>query len=106
MSLYTYKCEVVRVIDGDTLELNVDCGFGIWKQDRFRLAGLNAPEKNTDEGKAAALFVRQWIPLWTTVTTAKDKQEKYGRYLATITDTATGESLNQALLDSGHAKPY
>ena len=45
-SVYSYTAEVVRVVDGDTVELAVDCGFRLTFKDRFRLAFINAPERD------------------------------------------------------------
>lgn len=52
--LYNYAATLVRIIDGDTVSLDVDAGFGIWlRGERFRLAGINAPEMNTPEGQVS-----------------------------------------------------
>jgi endonuclease YncB( thermonuclease family) len=121
----TYPAAIKRVIDGDTLDVDVtltasvkvDVGLettltataseDVWV--RLRLNGLNAPEKNTPEGKAAIAFVNAWIAQhpgpYTLTTLAGDRKEKYGRTLATLT-AADGAVLNQDLLDSGNAQPY
>lgn len=85
--MYTYACQVERVIDADTLVLIVDLGFGITRKDTFRLLGIDCPELRTEEGKAARLFTVAWIAErgnQLTVRTMKDKQEKFGRYLADL----------------------
>ena len=51
--MYEYKCEVERVIDGDTVVLNVDLGFGLSKEVHTRLLNVYAPKANTPEGKEA-----------------------------------------------------
>ncbi len=48
--MFEYRARLVRVVDGDTLDLTLDLGFGIIRTDRFRLFGLNAPELSTGEG--------------------------------------------------------
>jgi endonuclease YncB( thermonuclease family) len=53
-----FRVTVLEVVDADTLLLAVDCGFKITKEERIRLAGLNAPELETKKGKEAALYVR------------------------------------------------
>jgi micrococcal nuclease len=54
---WTYRAEVTRVIDGDTLELDVDLGFYVHLQHtRIRVLGLWSPERNTPQGAAASLF--------------------------------------------------
>lgn len=106
--MYQYAASLVRVIDGDTVVLSVDLGFSTHVEQHIRLNGVNAPEHGTTEGDAATAFTTDWFtqhagPL--TLSTVKDKQEKYGRYLGTIT-TADGANLNNALVLSGNAAPY
>jgi micrococcal nuclease len=102
---------VTRVVDGDTLHLSVDLGCDTTLAMTVRLYGVNAPEMNTDAGKAAKAFVEQWVaespaPVFV-LRTVKDKKEKYGRYLADLVRVVVGgESLCEALLSSGHAVPY
>ena len=96
----------MRVVDGDTVWLDVDLGFEIRRREDFRLYGINAPELSTPEGKAAAAWLTAKLPPGQVVTvqTLKDKREKYGRYLAAI---VLGDvNLNAALVDAGHAVPY
>lgn len=107
--MYQYRAEVIRVVDGDTLHLDVDLGFDVKRKDSFRLYGINAPEKNTPEGMAA----KEWLeailtdgPTFRTITitTHKDQREKYGRYLATLW---IGErNINETMIDQGFAVPY
>lgn len=118
--MYEYLATVLRVVDGDTMHLNVDLGFNIKFEMPVRLLGLNCPELNTDAGKVARQFVIDWLNThalvegihsedsWQVILHSyKDKQEKYGRYLGMILDTSSfGLSLNQALLDSGNAVVY
>lgn len=104
--MYQYRATVLRIVDGDTLHLDVDLGFDVRRKDSFRLAGLNAPEMSTAEGEAA----RDWLVDQLhghdtiTITTHKDKREKYGRYLATL--WLNNESVNVAMIEAGHAVAY
>jgi micrococcal nuclease len=107
MSLYTYRATLARIVDGDTVDLNVDCGFKTWRRDRFRLAGINCPEMSTPEGEvaytaAAVWFVHAGAPFY--VQTLRDRQEKYGRYLAWVyagTVQPAGDApVNQAQADA------
>lgn len=121
MSLYTYRAELVRVIDGDTVELRVDVGFRIYRVDSFRLAGINTPELHSPDeaerlrAKAAKAAMHSALDGRSlTVRTEKDAQEKYGRYLAWIDlDDAERTSLgtncatvNDWMVARGHAVPY
>jgi len=121
MNLYEYSCEVVRVVDGDTYDLRVNCGFKIELTERFRLMGADTPEKYgrraSDEGKAASVFVEDLLgkqdkPLL--IKTFKDRKGKYGRYLVDvmINIDENGQlftyprSLSEYLVEKGIAKTY
>ena len=89
--MYTYKMELVRVVDGDTVDVNIDLGFGVWlKKQRIRLRGLDTPESRTRdaEEKRFGLLAKEKLeslitPLCT-LTTFKDKKGKFGRILGDI----------------------
>jgi micrococcal nuclease len=112
LNLYTYSARVVRVIDGDTIDVDIDLGFGTWLHGRrLRLYGLDTPEKNTPEGVKAKQFTVDWVSKsinkdgMLVVRTLSDKPDKYGRILASV-HGATSVSLNDELLSSGNAKAY
>lgn len=115
--LYTYRATVLHVVDGDTVDLSVSLGFEMSYRARFRLAGINTPESYgpdaCDAGRAAKQYLSDRIPVGTAlvVRTVKDRREKYGRFLAELfyvdaDGQALPVSINQALVDAGHAKPY
>lgn len=88
--MYTYKAVCTKVIDGDTVELNVDLGFNIHNIIRGRLVGVDAPELFTGEkreaGKKAKEYLEQLVlnkPL--TVKTIKDKKS-FDRWIVEIRD--------------------
>ena len=109
--MYEYRAKVLRVVDGDTLHLSVDMGLETTRLLIVRLAGINAPEKNTPEGVVAMDFTRTWCEAhadhdgWVLLRTIKDRREKYGRYLAEILayDDDDGYSLNDTLVSTGNA---
>ena len=46
--MYDYKCKVVKVVDGDTVDVDIDLGFGVWMRDeRVRVMGIDTPESRT-----------------------------------------------------------
>jgi endonuclease YncB( thermonuclease family) len=96
--LYTYKAYLERVIDGDTIKVQIDLGFDTWRRQTIRLQGLDAFELDTKRGKAAKAFVESELKNEPYVTLKTTKGDKYGRYLA---DVFYGANLylNQALLD-------
>lgn len=91
MNVHTYNAELLRVIDGDTVELMVDLGFNVTYRATFRLYGVNAPETRTTNlvEKQLGLDAKRWLtdklngPI--VVQTLKDDvQEKFGRYLVKL----------------------
>ena len=88
--MYEYKCKIVKVVDGDTADVDIDLGFGVWmKKQRIRLHGIDTPESRTRDleekkyGLAAKAFVETHLPVGSvrTLITVKDKVGKYGRIL-------------------------
>ena len=60
--MYEYRCSIVKVIDGDTVDVDIDLGFGVWMtNERVRLYGIDTPESRTrdlDEKKYGLLAKR------------------------------------------------
>ena len=111
--MYEYRCVILRVIDGDTADVDIDLGFGVWlKNQRVRFYGVDTPESRTSDkeekvyGLMAKKFVQKYLPLGTTqvLRTKKDGVGKYGRILGefVIEDT----TLNQMLIDTHNAVAY
>ncbi len=106
--MYQYKAKVIDVYDGDTITAMVDLGFYHYQQMKFRLYGINTPEirgEDRDRGIAVRDIVRAMIlDKEVIINSYKDRQEKYGRYLANI---IIGDlDLNQWLVQNGHAEEY
>jgi micrococcal nuclease len=117
--MYEYNAKVVEVIDADSLILSVDLGFKHTFEIRVRLARINAPEihgvkKDSLEytnGMASMRFVQDFLKGTNNnvrIVTSKDKQEKYGRYLAEVFFLVGAEwiSLNKTLLDKSLAVEF
>jgi endonuclease YncB( thermonuclease family) len=105
-SLFTYSAQVEKVVDGDTLRVVVDLGFGIKTRQYLRLRGLDCPETDTPEGKKATDFVRSHIKQADQIVLTSSKSDKYDRYLADVyfTDSDGKEIfLNNLLLEQGLA---
>jgi micrococcal nuclease len=92
-SLYYYKAEIVSVYDGDTVTVNIDCGFNlVMRNEKVRLYGIDAPEvrgKTREEGLKSRDALRELLLTnkfahKIMIKTYKDKKGKYGRYLANI----------------------
>ena len=105
---YTYRAELVRVIDGDTVVLDIDLGFETWIRDQsIRLYGIDTPEI-TGEEKEEGLAVKSWLEerLYgqeIVLQSIQDKKGKFGRWLGVL--FIDGKSVNDELLSSGKAQP-
>lgn len=105
--MYQYAARIERVIDGDTVVAVLDLGFAVSARHTLRLFGINAPEargRTKPYGKAAKEHLTQLIdalgPVY--VETRRDKQGKYGRYLAVLRG-AQGQDLNAQMVADGYA---
>jgi len=111
--LYTFKAEVVRVVDGDTLILMVDCGFKTKTKQRLRLRGINCAELTTAEGRSIKDYVNTLLKQQEFVIIKTYKDDKFGRMLTDVfyllhekdphRVVQKGIFLNQQLLDEGLA---
>jgi len=104
MDPFTYKATVVRVVDGDTIDVTIQLGFGVWMHgQRIRLYGINAPEKRTKKGKEVKALVTEMIEGKEIVLrTLKDKKGKYGRWLGIVEELTIG-NLNDWLVKNDMA---
>ncbi len=103
---YRYRVLAVRkVVDGDTVDLVLDVGFHLTTMLRFRLLGVDTPERGQRGAAEATAFVTDWLAAAAGLTAHTRKADSFGRWLADLVDDE-GRSLSQALLESGHAQPY
>jgi micrococcal nuclease len=113
---YLYKATVTRVVDGDTVDLEIDLGMGVFVKERVRLARIDTPEtygvkKDSEEYKAGMKAKERLEELVKgkeiALETVKDKKGKYGRYLGEIyINDIDWTNVNSLLIHEGHAKPY
>ena len=102
--MYEYKATCTRVVDGDTVDLQIDLGFSMTTKQRVRLAHVDTPERGQDgyeQAKSALIDAVQFK----TVRVKTTKPSKYGYYLAEIAVDGC-LSVNSMLIDRGLAKPY
>lgn len=128
--LWHYRAFVIRVVDGDTLDLFVDKGFGEYTRQRVRLLGVDTPEMRPRKGspeariaeKAAAKLATERVVRLVggrEVILKTSKAGKFGRWLgviylpedvvtrlAGVTESRERKTLNDLLLEEGHAVPY
>ena len=113
-SSYTYKAELERVVDGDTIHVKLDLGFGIKHREILRLAKINAAEAETTEGKKATTALKKILKDLPFLIVKTNKTDIYGRYIADVffgkgspeKIAENGEYLNQVLLDRGLVENY
>ena len=118
--MFQYEAQVKRVVDGDTLELRIDLGFGVWIDQLVRMAHINAPDKVewslTGVVDPAKDFIISKIPPGAVCVVNISRKEKWGRWLADIyylpgsiarEEIATqGRHLNQELITAGLVSAY
>ena len=117
--MYTYKAKLLRVVDGDTCDAQIDLGFDVSVKKRIRFAGINAPESRTRDlkekarGLAAKDRVKAILAEDPSFTLESTEIGKYGRVLGKIhintldgVDGLTQICLNDLLIKEGHAKEY
>ena len=117
--VYEYKCKIVRVVDGDTVDLDIDLGFGMWMhKERIRLHGIDTPESRTRDleekkyGLLAKEQIRFFLPEGSmqTLVTVRDKAGKFGRILGKfkIFDSKNDceTTINDWMIQEHHAAPY
>lgn len=114
--MYEYRVEIKRVVDGDTVDVDIDLGFGIWmKNERIRLYGIDTPESRTRDleekkyGLAAKMFLENMLDDTKIIMkTNKDAEGKFGRILGTFwrTTNYADQSINDYLVEKHHAVRY
>ena len=117
--MYTYNIKLVRVIDGDTIDAEIDLGFDVSVKKRVRFLGVDTPESRTRDleekarGLAAKDRVKQLLEGCNRIQLTSHGVGKYGRCLGEIhmdmvdgRECLTLESLNKLLIKEGHAVEY
>ena len=111
--MYEYQCTIVKIIDGDTVDVDIDLGFGVWmRNERVRFKGIDTPESRTrdKEEKVFGLFAKQYVekamPVGSTqiLKTFKDSTGKFGRILGDF--IVNDKSLIQEMIDKGIGVAY
>ena len=116
--MFEYFCKVTRVVDGATIDVEVDLGFDIIHRARVRMMGIDTPESRTrnkaekvlglaSKARLKELLANRRVKL----ETSKEGKGKFGRILATVwTRDKKGVeeyvNINEKLIEEGHARPY
>jgi len=109
--MYEYKCEVKRVVDGDTVDVIIDLGFSILYSTRVRLYGIDTPEsrtRNKDEkvrGFLSKDYLKDWLDQGgVIIRTYRDKKGKFGRVLGEM--VVGGRNINLLMVEENLAVKY
>ena len=119
-SCYNFRVtEIVKVLDGDTIDVEIDLGFDLYKKERVRIAGVDTPEKRPRdlEEKALGIDATNWLKEKLESTLAGDDEltirtelhggvGKYGRLLGWLYIGDSDLSLNEQMITEGYAWPY
>jgi len=114
--MYEYKCTLLRVVDGDTIDVDIDLGFKVWlRKERVRMVGIDTPESRTRNlaekklGLAWKARLKELLPKTFMLVTHKDGKGKFGRILGEpIVDHPEFGKINicNKMVEEGHARVY
>ena len=116
--MYEYKCTILRVVDGDTVDIDIDLGFNIWvRRERVRIVGIDTPESRTTDkvekifGEASKAKVKELLPIGSTQilktvkgTDGTDTKGKFGRILGDF--ILDDKLLSEIMIEEGYAVKY
>ena len=120
--MYEYKTNLIKVVDGDTVDVDIDLGFGIWlRNERVRIMGIDTPESRTSDeveklfGKAASRRLKELLGKSPTLRTqvapdGVDMKGKFGRILGDFDvycpTTDAWRPVTTVMSEEGHCVPY
>lgn len=125
--MYEYKCKILRVVDGDTVDIDIDLGFGIWvHKERVRMMGIDTPESRTKDltekqfGLASKARLKELLPIGSIQIlkteidkSGEDKKGKFGRVLGDflIEKNVSGSyeqnvRVTSIMIEEGHGVKY
>ena len=115
--MYHYPCKIIKIVDGDTVDGDIDLGCGVWmRNQRIRMYGIDAPESRTSNqtekvyGVASKRFLEGMCDdkNGLVLRTHKDKKGKFGRILGELWRTTdyADQSINEYMIEKYHAVRY
>ncbi len=116
--MYEYKCKILKVVDGDTVDIDIDLGFGVWMhKERVRMMGIDTPESRTRDlvekqfGLASKDRLKEILPIGSSQIlkteidrSGEDAKGKFGRILGDF--LIEEKRATEILIEEGHAVPY
>ena len=110
--MYRYRVYITRVVDGDTVDVDVDLGFStVLKKQRVRMMAIDTPESRTRDleekfyGKQSKYFLEGLLKDQKIQLVSHDKG-KFGRILGELFIDGLETSVNQTMINNNHAVPY
>ena len=123
-NMYEYRAKILRVVDGDTVDVDIDLGFGVWMhKERVRMMGIDTPESRTRDkvekkfGLASKEYVKAYLPIGSMQVlkteidkSGEDKKGKFGRILGDFLVYDSKEDaqrkLTEIMIDQGYGVAY
>ncbi len=114
--MWTYRCKIIKIVDGDTVDVDIDLGFGIWQRnERVRIMGIDTPESRTSDKiekkfglaskeKLKSLLGKDAVLQTTINKKGEDMKGKFGRVLGDF--LIDKKPVSKILCEEGHAVPY
>jgi len=115
--MYDYRVKVLRVVDGDTVDVDIDLGFGVWlHKERVRIMGIDTPESRTSDkvekkfGLASKKRLKELLGPTAVLRTqisksGEDMKGKFGRILGDFR-VPDGRKVTDIMIEEGHCVPY
>jgi micrococcal nuclease len=115
--MHEYKVNILKVVDGDTVDVDIDLGFGVWlRKERVRIMGIDTPESRTSDkveklfGKAAKARLQELLGETSILRTqinknGEDMKGKFGRVLGDFV-AKDGRMVTKVMTEEGHCVPY
>jgi len=122
--MYEYRAKILRVVDGDTVDVDIDLGFGVWMhKERVRMMGIDTPESRTRDkvekkfGLASKEYVKAYLPIGSMQVlkteidkSGEDKKGKFGRILGDFLVYDSKEDaqkkLTEIMISQGYGVAY
>lgn len=117
LKINEYDVRLLKAVDGDTVDVDIDLGFGMWlKDERVRIMGIDTPESRTSDkveklfGRAAKARLKELLVAGGTLVTTEEKngedmRGKFGRILGDF-KTPDGKLVTEVMIEEGHCVPY
>jgi micrococcal nuclease len=116
--MYEYRCKILRIVDGDTVDVDIDLGFGVWMhKERVRMMGIDTPESRTRDsvekqfGLASKDKLKSLLPIGSMQIlkteidkSGEDAKGKFGRILGDF--LIEGKRASEILIEEGFAVAY